>query len=311
MYNDKIDVSNKIITDTDLLEIFEKMNNEIIRIKQLSEAEIARNANIDQLQQKWGYKFFSGSFKCTFNFYDATTITVDNYDAFINLFNTRLGEIKDLWCRCHIDYTNTYNGYNSINNGISINVYENKMEVTANLSSEDDTLDAVYELIKEKVNNAPERYDEVIKKKNNISNKIGFIIGMIPSLIICTLLVCIPLVRNIYGMTFILYPILVLLLAYLGGNTLFRAKIDSLYSSIEPEKKYMCWDSSNSKSVYKDDIDNFTSKSEILIGKNINNLKIRKEIMDLNEKYSRYLPIELIVLVVLSIIMILVGKFIQ
>ena len=31
MYNDTIDVSNKIITDSDLLEIFEKMNSEMYR----------------------------------------------------------------------------------------------------------------------------------------------------------------------------------------------------------------------------------------------------------------------------------------
>lgn len=311
MYNDTIDVSNKIITDSDLLEIFEKMNSEMYRIKQFADAEQARNANLDYQEQKWAYKFFSSTFKCTFNFYDSTTVTVDTYDAFLNLFNTRLQEIKDLWVRCHINYTNTINGYNSISNNISINAYENKMEIVSNLSSSDDTLDAVYELIKEKVKNAPERYDEVIKKKGSISNKIGFAIGMIPSLIICTLLAIIPLIRQIYGMSYVLYPVLTLLLAFLGGNTLFRGKIDQLYSYIEPEKKYMGYDTSKSRSVYADDINKFTSKSEILIGKNVNNLNIRKEIMDLSEKYSKFIPIEIGVLVVLSIIMIFIGKFVQ
>ena len=36
----------------------------------------------------------------------------------------------------------------------------------------------------------------------------------------------------------------------------------------------------------------------------------RKEIVELEKKYSGYIPTELIVLLVLSIIMILVGKFI-
>ena len=312
MYNDTIDVSNKIITDSDLLEIFEKMNDEILRIQRLSSEETARNATLDYQNQKWAYKYLNTGFKCRFDFYDSTTVTVDTYDGFLNLYNSRLSEIRDMWVNCHIYYSNSMSGQiNSISNSISMDIYEHRMEIVSNLSSSDDTLDAVYELIKEKVKNAPERYDEVIKKKGSISNKIGFAIGMIPSLIICTLLAIIPLIRQIYGMSYVLYPVLTLLLAFLGGNTLFRGKIDQLYSYIEPEKKYMGYDTSKSRGVYADDINKFTSKSEILIGKNVNNLNIRKEIMDLSEKYSKFIPIEIGVLVVLSIIMIFIGKFVQ
>lgn len=312
MYNDTIDVSNKIITDSDLLEIFEKMNDEILRIQRLSNEETARNAALDYQNQKWAYKYLNTGFKCRFDFYDSTTVTVDTYDGFLNLYNSRLSEIRDMWVNCHIYYSNTMSGQiNSISNSISMDIYENRMEITTNLSSVDNTLDEVYQLIKDKVLNAPERYDDVIKNKGNISNKIGFAIGMIPSLIICALLAIVPLIRQIYGMSYILYPVLVLLLAFLGGNSLFRSKIDSLYSIIEPEKKYEGWDYSNSKAIYKDDINKFKSKSEILIGKNINNLKIRNEILDINEKYSKYIPIEMIILLILSILMIIIGKFIQ
>lgn len=311
MYNDTIDASNKIITSEDLLDIFEKMNEEMLRIQRIANEETARNANLDYLNQKWAYKFFNSSFKCSFNFYDATTITVDTYEAFLNLYNTRLQEIKDMWVRCHINYSNNMSGQmNALSNSISMNIYEYSMNINSNLSSVDNTLDEVYELIKEKILNAPEKYDEIVKKKSNISNKIGFAIGMIPSLIICSLLAIIPLIRLVYGASYILYPILTLLLGYLGGNTLFRGKIDSLYSHIEPNKKYAGYDE-NYKSIYKDDLNDYTKKSEVLIGKNVNNLNIRKEIMDLNEKYSKFIPIELFILLVLSIVMIFVGKFIQ
>ena len=85
-------------------------------------------------------------------------------------------------------------------------------------------------------------------------------------------------------------------------------------SSPDPDgikkKKYDHYDTNSSKSVYKDDIEKYLETSEIIIGKNIDNIKNRKEILQLEQKYSKYIPIELIVLLVMSIIMILVGKLI-
>ena len=94
------------------------------------------------------------------------------------------------------------------------------------------------------------------------------------------------------------------------GNTVFSGKLDRLYSSIVPEKKYAGYDSKNYKSIYKDDIEKYVETSEIIIGKNIDNIKNRKEIVELEKKYSIYIPKELIALLILSIVMILVGKFI-
>ena len=311
MYNDKIDTTNKIITSEDLVAIFDKINTEMINVENLSKQEALRNESIEHDSQTWTYKNFNKTFKCTFNFYDSTNITVDNYDAFINLYNDRLNEIKDMWVRCNMFYSNGI-GYktNQVSNSLTMFIYEHKMEITTNLSSSDQHMNSVYELIKEKILNAPERYDEVIRKKSSISNKIGLASGLIISLIICTLAALIPLVRQIYGMTYILFPIAALLLGFMIGNSIFRGKIDSLYSTIEPSKKYVGWDSANSKSVYTDDINEFTSKSEILIGKNVNNLNIRKEILEMDKKYSSLLSTELIILVALSIVIVVISKLI-
>lgn len=197
-----------------------------------------------------------------------------------------------------------------ISQHINMNIYEYKMDIEVNLSSDDKKMDDVYQLIKEKILKAPERYDRIIKKKSSITNKIGFALGVIPSLIICTLLVFVPTIREIYGMTYVLFPIAVVILAFMIGNTVFGGRLDRLYSTIVPEKKYDHYDASAGKSVYKDDIDKFVGTSEIIIGKNINNIHNRKEIVELEKKYSGYIPTELIVLLVLSIIMIFVGKFI-
>ena len=311
MYNDTIKVANKIISDTDLADIFQRMDEELKENQQICRQETMQNEKYEREYQHWTTKNFDGSFTCTFNFYDDTNVTVDNYPAFITIFNNRLHEVKDMWVRynCHYWIQNG-NDQKMVSQHINMSIYEYKMNIEVNLSSDDKKMDDIYQLIKEKILHAPERYDRVIKKKSSITNKIGFALGMIPSLVICTLLVFVPAIRQIYGMTYVLFPIATIILAFMIGNTVFGGKLDRLYSTIVPEKKYAGYDSTNYKSIYKDDIEKFVETSEIIIGKNIDNIKNRKEIVELEKKYSSYIPKELIALLVLSIVMILVGKFI-
>lgn len=311
MYNDTIKVANKIISDTDLADIFQRMDEELKENQQICRQETMQNEKYERKYQHWTTKDFDGSFTCTFNFYDDTNVTVDNYPVFITIFNNRLHEVKDMWVRYNYHYwIQNGNDQKMVSQHINMSIYEYKMDIEVNLSSDDKKMDDIYQLIKERILRAPERYDRVIKKKSSITNKIGFALGMIPSLIICTLLVFVPAIRQIYGMTYVLFPIAAVILAFMIGNTVFGGNLDRLYSSIVPEKKYAGYDSTNYKSIYKDDIEKFVETSEIIIGKNIDNIKNRKEIVELEKKYSSYIPKELIALLILSIVMILVGKFI-
>lgn len=311
MYNDTIKVANKIISDSDLADIFQKMNEEILENTRICKQEVMQNEKYETEYQHWTTKNFEGTFKCTVNFYDDTNITFDNYNNFISIFNSRIHEIKEIWVRYHFSYW-IQNGRDSklMSQGISMNIYESKMDIDVNLSSEDKKMDDIYTLIKNKILNAPEKYDRIIKKKSSITNKASFALGVIPSLVICTLLVFVPTIREVYGMTYVLYPIAVILLGFIIGGTVFGGKLDRLYSTIVPDKKYAGYDSTNYKSIYKDDIDSYVQSSEIIIGKNIDNIKNRREIAEIEKKYSKYIPTEIIVILVLSLIMILVGKLI-
>ncbi len=311
MYNDTIKVANKIISDTDLADIFQKMDEELRENIKICKQETAQNQVYEREYQHWTAKNFEGTFRGTIDFYDDATVTVDNYNSFITIFNTRLHEIKYMWVDFHCMYW-IQNGSDErlVNQSINMNIYEYKMDIEVKLSSEDKKMDDIYQLIKEKILKAPERYDRLIKKRSSIINKIGFAFGAIPSLVICTLLVFVSTIRQIYGMTYVLYPMAVVVLALVIGNTVLGGRLDRLYSTIIPKKKYAGWDSTNGESIYKDDIDDYVSTGEIIIGKNTDNIKHRREIAELEKKYSKYIPIELIVLLVLSVIIILIGKLI-
>ena len=90
----------------------------------------------------------------------------------------------------------------------------------------------------------------------------------------------------------------------------FTGGVNSLYDSIMSEKKYSHYDVEKRRSVYVDDLDKFKSTSDILIGHKINILKNRNEIKKMEEKYSKMIPYELIIVAVLSLLAVVVGKFI-
>lgn len=310
MYDETINVANKIISDQDLLDIFQEMNEKIKENETLSNQEFIKNENLDMKERHYNLKNFNGTIKCAFDFYDDTKIDIDNYDEIVMIFNKRLLEIKSMWIRYTYSYT-IKNGsdFKVISQHINMNIYENKMDIKVSLSSADEKMNDIYKLIKDKILNAPEKYDRIIKKKNSIMTKVGFALGLIPSLTICTLLIFVSTIRQLYVESYIAFPLLVVLLGYFMG-TFLNNKMDRLYSTLIPNKKYAGYDKTNHKSIYEDDIDKFVSTSEIIIGRNYDNLNKRKEIVEMEEKYSKYIPVELIILTIISVIIILVGRFI-
>ena len=105
----------------------------------------------------------------------------------------------------------------------------------------------------------------------------------------------------------ILYPVICIVLSTMFSGFFCSMLLSKYYQSIVPEKKYAGYDVENHRSIYKDDIDKFTSNCEILIGKNTNNMKCRQNIEETYNKYKKIVPIELIILVVCSLIVMIIS----
>ena len=304
MYNDSLKVANKIITYDDLIEIFSKMQEKIGNYQKINKIEEMKNSALDYRYQIWTFKDSGSRLYFSIEFQDYNRIEFDNYNNFITVFNNRLDEVKSVSANLSLCYNIQEEGRSSdyYFQSIGMWIYEDRMEISTSLSSADDKLTDIYELIKNKIYNAPPKYDEVIKKKSSITTIVTLGIGFIPALIITTLLIFVPAIRNIYSSSYILYPIASVFLAFVIGGTVGNSKLDKCYKCVSPEKKYAGFDASSGKSYYKDDVDQYITTSEILIGKNINNLECRKEIKTLKEKYKKWIPYELGVMVLISII---------
>ena len=299
-YNGSVTAANKIISYNDLYEIFSAMNEEITKWLKVSKNEEMMNQRLDYQYQKWTFRDSASSFNISLDFYDDTEIKFDNFNNFATVFNNRLEEVKNIYVHYYLSYSENINGKTEYHtNSITMWIYEYKMEINVSLDSNDGKTNHIYEIIKNKLNTAPEKYDDIIRNKNKIMSKVGLAVAFITSIIICTLLLFIPTLRILFANSYVLFPITCSMVAFLLTGTMATWKLDDLYKNIVPDKKYVSYEKG-----YKDDIDEYTNTSEILIGKNIHNMENRKKIMEIYDKYKKYIPYEIGVLILLSIIVI-------
>lgn len=306
MYNDTIKTANKIISSNDLFEIFSKMQEKLIQLKRTNDNEEERNKYLDYKQQIWTFKDNGSKLTFEVNFTDSTTINFDNYNDFISAFNNRISEIKYIYVHYSIYYSVQEEGKISeyYHQHINMSIRENKMDIDISLVSNDNKINDIFELIKNKILNSPPKYDKIIQKKNSIYTISGLAAGFLPSITLATLLLFVPAVKQIYIKGYVVYPLAAIILAFLIGDTLVSSKLDKLYKNLNPEQKYSGYDKKNYRSIYKYDIESYKETSEILIGKNANNLKYRNAITEYYEKNKNRLLTEIFILLLISVIIV-------
>ncbi len=313
MYNNTIKAENKIISSEDLTEIFQLMGETLKKYKKISEYETMQNRTIETLYQSYTFKDEGSKIKVRVNFYDNTDITFDNYDNFMSIFYSRIDEIKNIDLYYALNYTvmtpkpeRTRNYYSQ---SIQMYITEDKLSISLNLKSEDPKLNDIYKLIENKILTAPNKYDDIIKKRTKITNTVALASGIIPGIIISIIPFFIPVLNSVFFKGIVIYPLCSLLIAFIIGSTIASSKLDKYYAPIVPNKKSAGFDS-NYKRIYKDDIDSYVGTSEILIGKKVNNLDNRKRIQEEYNKSKKILPKVLGLLIIISIIVIIIGLFI-
>ena len=314
MYNNSIDASNRIITAEDLIEIFSKMNEKLKYYLDTYKKEKEVNQKFEYEYQKWSYKDNFSKLNFSVGFFDNTEIKFDNYASFLVVFNSRISEIKKIYCYFNMSYSKK-DGYQSdwkyYTQTISLSCYEDEIKINFSLSNEERIMDDLYSLISRKINEAPSRYDTIIKKKTSIEFITGFALSFIVSFVLVTLSLLIEPIRSVMFESLILYPIACIFLSVMLSGIFSGFLLSGYYENIVPEKRYAGYDKENHRSVYKDDIDKFTSDCEVLIGKNYNNMKCRNNIQETYTKFKKFIPIEMVVLLVSSILVFIIAKIVS
>ena len=308
-------ISNKIITADDLREIFAKIEECCAKAQNKFDIEADQNRNLPHQHQSWSMDYFRNRFDCTVTFSDRTTRHYNDYRDFIDAFNNRTGSIKSIFLYRTIDYMDTrkidahnHTNYDHYRSDINVSIYEDSMSIRYEDNSTDKFLDDAYALIQSKVSLAPEKYDRIIKSRNYINTKIGFAMIAIPVAILTFLLGLVPTMRTVYADSYVIYPLITIFIAIILGTVIGTSKTERLYRSLLPRQQYAGLDKNSHQAVYNDDVVDYMEKGEVLIGKNVNNLRNRQTIQSVEKKANQLLPICCIVIGILSVIVIIVGK---
>ena len=310
-YSETIKAENKIITSESLKEIIDLMHERLIMYQKISDAEKKKNEFFDFYEREFSFEDDGSQLVFNINFYDNTNVSIDNYDNFVNVYETRLHEIKDFSADFKLSYSIDRPEPNKFHEHyyqyIDLFVSETKLKINVKLDSADNKLNDLYQKLKDIILSAPEKYDFIVKKRGLVSLAVTLGTG----LIFGTLLGAIPLfsevMRNLYFNTIILYPIISIILGTLIGTFISSMLLSGRYKNILPERRYAGY--RDGKSVYEDDVESYINTSEILIGSKSNNNQCRKEIKDIYEKYKSMIKYELILLGLITLLIFILSRF--
>lgn len=313
MYYDTIKCENKIISSEALMEIFQTMNDTLKKYERISEQEKMQNQMLERKYQKFTYDYTISKLSFQINFTDNTDISIDKFETFSGIFYSRISEIKNIYVRMSslYDTKEEEQQAKSYRQYITLDISNKKMNISVELDSDDPKFDNVYNKIKEKVLTAPEKYDDVMRNKSKIVNAVTVATGMIPAIIITSIFLFIPTLNKVFLKGIVVYPLVVVFLMYMIGSIIANSKLDKYYDTISPDKKYAGYDTTNHKSIYKDDMDSYLNTSDILIGSKVNNLVYREKIREIYNKYKNSVLPMILVLAGVSVVVAIVGLLIE
>lgn len=313
MYYDTIKCENKIISSEALMEIFQTMNDTLKKYERISEQEKMQNQMLERKYQKFTYNYTISKLSFQINFTDNTNISIDKFETFSGIFYSRISEIKNIYVRMAslYDTKEEEQQAKSYRQYITLDISNKKMNISIELNSDDPKFDNVYNKIKEKVLMAPEKYDDVMRNKSKIVNAVTVATGMIPAIIITSIFLFIPTLNKVFLKGIVVYPLVAVFLMYMIGSIIANSKLDKYYDTISPDKKYAGYDTTNHKSIYKDDMDSYLNTSDILIGSKVNNLVYREKISEIYNKYKNSVLPMILVLAGISVVVAIVGLLIE
>lgn len=308
-YIESISTNDKIISFDDLKDIFELMNDKLNHYMAIDAAEEERNKLWGYRDKEYTFKNSMSHVKFNVSFIDNSDIVIDNFEEFKKVYETRLKEIKNMYVDFYLSYSKLCpcedEDRENISQYIKLDIRENRLNIDLKINSKDDKINDIYIKLKNMINNAPKKYDSIIKNKGRIETIVSLGYGYVLSILITTCLVFIEPVKELMTSTYILFFIASTILAFIIGEFISAILLESKYKTLMPEKIY-AGRSSNGKRRYKYDIDKYIQTCEISIGKNINNFANRLYIKNTYEKMKKIVLIEILIAIIISIIIVLI-----
>ena len=139
--------------------------------------------------------------------------------------------------------------------------------------------------------------------------KIGLGAGLIPGMLLACVGFAVPQFRAFYGQIPGIFFLVSLVLGATVGILIATKMVEPLYHSIVGRQRYDGYNKRTHQSMYRDDMEDYSSTAEVLIGDKVDGLRKRQKLEDYQKRFGKLILPELLIVLVASAIVYVVLHF--
>lgn len=309
MNNNK--VINRQISINSIIEVAKYLENHKSEYDKQFELEENKNKNIPYGEKNYKYEYGDTSLKYTIEFKNGKNIEKSDFNWFVGNLN-RPEDINSISLDLYIKF-NTKSPNSTVNdlyNRITVSLWFREADVTINIdtSNQEHEAHCIYSDIMNILENAPDRYDKIVKHRKIriqcFTITVGIIISYILYLVLKMNVDVLPemvaqYLNNKYVLIFGQWFV-----AIVFGNVLSYWFMLNIYRPLLPETRYSGFNYTTNRGNYADDIDEYLQHSEVHIGRYADAEKRRSKI----EKIYKVTRIIVLLQLLISIILFFILK---
>lgn len=274
-------IVNKIIPIETIIEVANYLENQKEEYQKIFQREEQKNTGLKYSEQVYEYKGDNPKVQYTIKFKDGKEITEQNYNWFIGMLNN-LNAIEEITFYSVIYYSSnsgTRKHYEYMHLYTWVHFREDTTTIRVDGKNMEEQVYKLHSYIRGVIENNEDRYNKTVSSRKLRIQSLCFSIGFILSYIIYFILLANKAklpgeMANYMNNRFVLVFGQWFLSAVIG-NIFGLPIMMALYRNIIPKAKYSHYSRSSHKSVYVDNIEDFTSHNEVQIGRFTNNGKKR------------------------------------
>ena len=274
------------------------------------EIEENKNRNLPYGEKQWEYENGSTSIHYTIEFKNGENVKESNYNWFVGNLN-QPHTIKSISIDLYVSFytKNSSKSTNDVYNKIGVSLYFREFDASIDIDTTNQENESrnIYSNLMNIVEDNDVRYNNTIKHRKLRIQSFTISVGLILTYIIFLLLkidvIKLPVEMSKYlsNKNFLIFG--QWFVSILLGNIVSYWYIFSIYKPLLPSAKYAGYNSSTYKSVYKDDLEDYTDHSEIHFGKYWDAEKRRSKIEKIYKVTSKIILLQLLISVLLFFIL--------
>ncbi len=302
-------IVNKIIPIETIIEVANYLEDQKEEYQRLFEKEEQKNAGLKYNEKVYEYKGDNPKVQYTIRFKDGREITEVDYNWFVGMLNN-LNSIEQITFYSTISYSSnvrTREHYEYMHLYTWVHFREDNTTIRVDGKNMEEQVYRVHSYLRGTIENNDDRYNKTVKNRKSRVQSLCLSIGFVLSYIVYLVLMgnkanwpeyISNYINNKYVIIFGQWVISAIL-----GNIFGLPIMLVLYKNILPKAKYSHYSKSSHKSVYIDNLEDYTSHNEVQIGKFANNGKNRVIIEKIYKVTSKIVLVQLAISILLFFIL--------